>query len=186
VLQVKEPSGKANTWSVFVRLTHWLIAACVIINFFNETGFWHRFIGYASITLVFLRLAYGLWLSKAPSSAFYIPSIANIKMHVRALKAKQHQAYIGHNPLGQWAVYGMWSLIFLLALSGWVSRTDAYWGEDWPVDTHLVLSQLLQAMVLLHLLAIAVISKRLKQNLVKAMVSGDASNKALTHHKNIE
>jgi cytochrome b len=181
VLQVKEPIGKTNTWSVFVRLTHWLIACCVLINFFNDTGFWHRFIGYACITLVFARLVYGLWLSKEPSSAFYIPHMVNIRLHLSAIKAKQHKTYIGHNPLGQWAVYAMWLLVMLLALSGWISRTDAYWGEDLPVTIHLVLSQLLQAMVVLHLLAIVVISKRLKQNLIKAMVAGDSSNKALTH-----
>ena len=102
-------------------------------------------------------------------------------MHISAIKAKQHKVYIGHNPLGQWAVYAMWLLVFLLALSGWISRTDIYWGEDFPVTIHLVSSQLLQAMVVLHLLATLVISKRLKQNLTKAMVSGDSSNKALTH-----
>jgi cytochrome b len=186
VLHVKETSSKVNAWTVFVRLTHWLIACCVMINFFNDTGFWHRFIGYACITLVFLRLVYGLWLSKEPSSAFYIPNIANIKMHISALKAKQHKTYIGHNPLGQWAVYAMWVLLLLLVLSGWMSRTDDYWGEDWPVDIHLILSRLLQALVVLHLLAIIVISNRLKQNLVKAMVLGESSKKALTHSESCE
>lgn len=110
-----------------------------------------------------------------------MPRMVNIRLHLSAIKAKQHKTYIGHNPLGQWAVYAMWLLVMLLALSGWISRTDAYWGEDLPVTIHLVLSQLLQAMVVLHLLAIVVISKRLKQNLIKAMVAGDSSNKALTH-----
>lgn len=186
MLYPKQTSNKVNTWTFFVRLTHWLIACCVLIEFFNDTGFWHRLIGYACITLVFVRVAYGLWLSKEPSSAFYLPSIESIRMHVGAIKAKQRKVYIGHNPLGQWAVYAMWSLLLLLTLSGWISRTDAYWGDDWPVNIHFVLSRLLQVMVVLHLLAIIVISKHLKQNLVKAMISGDSGNKALTNHKNIE
>lgn len=119
-----------------------------------------------------MQMLYGLWLSKEASPAFYLPNVASIRMHISAIKGKQHKVYIGQNPLGQWAVYAMWLLVFLLALSGWISRTDAYWGEDFPVDIHLVLSQLLQAMVV-HLLVIIVISKRLKQNLTKAMVSGD-------------
>lgn len=111
-------------------------------------------------------------LSKAASSQFYIPTISNIKPHISDIKAQHRSPHIGHNPLGQLAVYAIWTLILLLALTGWLSRTDAYWGEDWPVDLHGYLSYALMFMVLLHLSAIALISKLQKQNLVKCMIAG--------------
>ena len=159
-------------WTLFVRVTHWLVAVFVIVNFFNDTGFWHRFIGYACLVLVLSRIIYGLFLTKAASSKFYIPSLANIKLHISDLKAQHRSAPVGHNPLGQWAVYAIWILIMLLAFTGWLSRTDAYWGEDWPVDLHAFFSNTLMLMVILHVSAIALISKLQKRNLVKSMIAG--------------
>ncbi len=159
-------------WTLFVRVTHWLVAVFVIVNFFNDTGFWHRFIGYACLVLVISRIIYGLFLTKAASSKLYIPSLVNIKLHISELKTQHLPAHVGHNPFGQWAVYTIWTLIILLALTGWLSRTNAYWGEDWPVDLHGYLSDALMLMVLLHVSAIALISKLQKRNLVKSMING--------------
>ena len=81
----------------------------------------------------------------------------------------------GHNPLGQWAVYVMWALIALLAFTGWLSRTDRYWGEDWVVDIHVALSDLLTAMIVLHVTAVLVVSWLQKTNLIKRMMTGKDS-----------
>ncbi|MBA3695425.1 MAG: cytochrome b/b6 domain-containing protein [Methylotenera sp.] len=158
------------SWTALIRITHWLVALCVLVNFFNDTGFWHRVIGYTCLALVCLRVVNGLFISKVSSSKLYVPRVSNLKAHFKELLHKRGPAYAGHNPFGQWAVYLMWLLIALLALSGWVSRTDALWGEDWPVDLHKALSDVLQGIVILHLLAIALMSKLQKQNLVKAMI----------------
>lgn len=155
-----------------MRLTHWLVALCVLVNFFNDTGFWHRAIGYGCLMLILIRILYGIFISKIPSSKFYIPDIQSLKLHLNELRQQQVSSYIGHNPLGQWAVYLMWLLIALLAVSGWLSRTDALWGEDWPVDLHMALSNLLQGVVVLHLFAVLLMSKLQKHNLVKAMTVG--------------
>lgn len=161
-----------TSWALLVRLTHWAVATGVLINFFNESGFRHRFIGYACLGVVLLRIADGLWFSRSMTSKFYLPKIADIKLHVKELVAGKISHHRGHNPLGQYAVYMMWLLITLLALTGWLSRTDQYWGEDWLVDMHEALSCLLQAMVVLHFLAVIVISKLQGKNLINAMVHG--------------
>ena len=165
-----EAKNQVPVWTVFVRVTHWLVAIFVIVNFFNDTGYWHRFIGYFCLLLVLSRIVYGLWLSKTASSKFYIPTVANIKLHFSEMKAQHFSSHVGHNPLGQWAVYLIWTLIILLALTGWLSRTDAYWGEDWPVDLHAFFSNALQALVILHLAAVALMSKLQKKDLVKQMI----------------
>lgn len=164
--------NKSVGWTWFVRATHWIVATGVLVNFFNDTGYWHRTIGYLCLGLVLARIVYGLLISKVSSSQFYLPSIKQLKTHIKELCERHVPAYSGHNPLGQWAVYVMWLLIALLAFTGWLSRTDAYWGEDWPVDSHEILSNILQGFVILHLLAIALMSKLQKHNLVKAMLVG--------------
>lgn len=82
---------------------------------------------------------------------------------------------MGHNPLGQLAVYFMWCLIGALALTGWLSRTDAYWGESGPVDAHQLLSDVLMALVVLHVLAVMVMSALSKVFLLKQMITGRKS-----------
>lgn len=155
-----------------VRFTHWLVALGVIINMFNESGYVHRLIGYVCVALVLLRLVDGFWLARAEASKLRWPGLGAIKSHVQSVLKRDNHDDIGHNPLGQYAVYVMWALILLLGFTGWLSRTDALWGEDWPVDLHEALSYCLQGMVVLHLLAVTVLSKWQGKNLIGAMLRG--------------
>jgi cytochrome b len=163
-------------WTRTVRITHWLVALGVIINFFNETGEWHRLIGYACVLLISLRIIAGLSPKARPSTRFYFPSLHAINLHIAEIRNHQLSQPAGHNPLGQWAVYLMWTLILLLAITGWLSRTDQFWGEDWPVDLHEIFFYVLQGLVLLHFLAVIVMSKLQKRNLVKQIITGQSPN----------
>ncbi|HEY9210903.1 MAG TPA: cytochrome b/b6 domain-containing protein [Methylotenera sp.] len=165
-----EPNN--TVWSLTVRLTHWAVATGVIINFFNDTGYWHRMVGYACILFVVLRLIDGLWLGRTPASKFFVPKFADIKLHINEIRTGQVTHHAGHNPLGQLAVYVMWLLIMLLGFTGWLSRTDMFWGEDLPVQMHEILSDLLQLMVVLHLLAVLLMSRLQHKNLIKAIIKG--------------
>jgi cytochrome b len=169
-------------WSWFVRLTHWLVAILVIINFFNDTGWWHRVIGYILIALVFSRLLFGLIAGRkasidttAQAARMWWPSLADIKQHLREIGAGRLTPSLGHNPLGQLAAYAIWLLIFGLACTGWLSRTDMLWGEDWPVDVHRWFSNALQIMVLVHITAVILMSRLQKQNLILSMLHGRKS-----------
>ncbi|MDI1308664.1 MAG: cytochrome b/b6 domain-containing protein [Methylotenera sp.] len=175
-MSICDKSPQAVIWTAFVRITHWLIATFVLINFFYESGFWHRFMGYFCLVLVLARISYGLWLSKVASSQFYMPTIAGIKHHIHEIRTQIFAPHPGHNPLGQLAVYLIWALIAALAVTGWLSRTDAYWGEDWPVDLHLICSNFLQGLVILHIAAVVLMSKLQKRNIVKQMISGKSSD----------
>lgn len=171
-MRTESSHSNKTTWTLFVRITHWLVAISVVINFFNESGFLHRMIGYGSLGLVLMRICYGLWISKQLTSRFYLPRFSAIKMHLKELLSGAVSTHVGHNPLGQLAVYVMWSLILLLAFTGCLSRTDQYWGEDWPVNLHIALSDLLQWLVILHLLAVILMSKLQGKNLMRAMMRG--------------
>ncbi len=159
-------------WSLTVRLTHWAVATGVMVNFFNDTGYWHRMVGYACILFVLLRLSDGLWITRSVASRFFVPRFNDIKLHLHEIRTGQVTHHAGHNPLGQLAVYVMWLLIMLLGFTGLLSRTDMYWGEDFPVQMHEILSDLLQVMVVLHLLAVMLMSRLQHKNLVKAIIKG--------------
>ncbi len=160
-MSIRKTKPQAVTWTAVVRITHWLVALFVLVNFFNESGFWHRFIGYFCLALVIARVSYGLWLSKDASSKFYMPTIVNIKHHIHEIRSQS-----------TWAV----SRLSYLDVTGWLSRTDAYWGEDWPVDLPMVFSNMLQGLVILHIAAVVLMSKLQKKNLLKQMISGKPSD----------
>jgi cytochrome b len=164
---------KAQVWSIWVRISHWLVAICVVSEWLNETGYWHRSLGYFCVGLVAMRLVYGVWTNSA-GARFYWPSWHQIHMHWKALVNGDHEDYAGHNPWGQWAVYLMWSLIVLLAGTGFISRTDYFWGEDLPVNLHKMFSNALMLVVILHVLAVWLMSYITKRNLVQQMLTGQA------------
>lgn len=163
-------------WPWWVRLSHWLVAAGVIALWlmsyvWYETDAIHRYVGYSVLSIVVMRVVLGC-VSRSTAARFYWPGTIAIRMHLTELRQGQVSAHSGHNPLGQWAVYFIWLLIAALALTGWLSRTDALWGEDWPVDMHKLLSFCLLGLICLHVLAVLLVSWLSRQNLLSQMIHG--------------
>lgn len=163
-------------WPWWVRLSHWLVAAGVIAlwlmsHVWYETDVLHRIVGYGVLFIVLLRILLGC-VSPLASARLSVPGWQSISRHWVQMRTGQLPAHHGHNPLGQWAVYVIWSLIALLALSGWLSRTDALWGEDWPVDLHALLSWILLAVIVVHVLAVIRVSQLSGQRLLRQMWHG--------------
>lgn len=163
-------------WPWWVRLSHWLVAAGVIALWlmsyvWYETDWLHRAVGYGVLTLVAVRVLLGC-LTTIRSARFYLPEWRAIRMHLSEMRHGHVTPHHGHNPLGQWSVYLIWLLISALALTGWLSRTDALWGEDWPVDLHATLSVGLLALIVVHVLAVMIVSRLSGQHLLSQMIHG--------------
>lgn len=163
-------------WPWWVRLSHWLVAAGVIAlwlmsYFWYETDEIHRLTGYTVLVVVLLRILLGV-VTKVKPARFSWPGAQAILQHMRDMQHGQLKPHDGHNPLGQWSVYCLWLLIAALAGSGWLSRTDAYWGEDWPVQVHAALSFCLLALVCVHVLAVIWVSRGSGQHLLAQMLHG--------------
>jgi cytochrome b len=69
-------------------------------------------------------------------------------------------------------VWLLWTLVLLLGLTGWMSRLDAFWGDDRVHDIHSLLADLLLAAVVLHLGGITIMSWLWKENLPASMITG--------------
>ena len=50
--------------------------------------------------------------------------------------ARARRAPPGHDPLGVWMIWLLWSLVLLLGVTGWMSRLDAFWGDDGIHEVH--------------------------------------------------
>jgi cytochrome b len=156
-------------WDVFVRLAHWAVAALVVVDLFNEAGAnpWHRYLGYAAATLVLARLAWGLVTRGEARLGRMAAAVAQVVDYLRAPRA-----YLGHNPLGALMAFILWALVLALAITGWMTQLDEYWGEEWLQEFHAQLAYLLVACALVHVGGVWLTSRRHRMNLAAAMVTG--------------
>jgi cytochrome b len=161
--------GRVAVWDLAVRLLHWSLAALVLFDFYQDDGGWpHRWIGYAAAGVVVARLSWAVFASGAASVAALKPSLARTLAYLRDGAPRTP----GHDPLGLWMIWLLWALVLLLGVTGWMSRLDAFWGDDLIRDVHAALAQALLIAVAVHLSGIAAMSWRWRENLIAAMLGG--------------
>ena len=161
-----------KTWDIGVRFTHWTVAGIVGWNLFGPTDQLHRVLGYIAAGLVACRFGWGFVGTPCARFSAWWPTQARLKDYVRSLAAGAPHRHLSHNPLGGLMAIALWLLILALALSGWLMRLDAFWGEDWPHDLHTVLSIALEICVCVHVLAAIIMSMWTRDNLIGAMLTG--------------
>ena len=169
------PARSLRVWDLVVRVHHWTLAALVIFCFVQDSGdLVHRVAGYLAAGVVVVRLLWAAFAKGHGSLAALRPSAAESLAYVRAGAPR----CIGHDPLGLWMVWLLWSLVLLLGITGWMSRLDAFWGDERLQDAHAWLADALLAAVCLHLLGVAVMCWRWRENLTKSMWTGQKRDPA--------
>ena len=155
-----------------MRLLHWLLAGLVLFDYFidDEGGFLHRTIGYAAVGVVFSRLLWsGLGEGANGFRALRLPKPGATLSWLRGGAPRSTE----HDPLGLWMVWLIWVLVLLLAVSGWASRLDMFWGDERVEEVHTFFADLLMLAVAVHVLAVIVMSVIWKENVPAAMVTGN-------------
>ena len=162
--------GRILVWDAAVRLLHWLLAGLVLFDYFvdDEGGFLHRTVGYVAVGIVFSRLLWSGLGEGANGFAALRPSLQKTLAYGRDGAPRA----VAHDPFGLWMVWLLWSLVLLLGLTGWMTRLDAFWGDQTLHDVHAWLAHALIAAVALHLAGVAAMSWRWRENLVLAMLTG--------------
>jgi cytochrome b len=161
-------------WDRFVRLFHWTLVGCVMLNFFvlEEGGDLHQWAGYLATSLVAARIVWGFIGSSNARFSDFFPTPSRLTQHVRAVRAGQHGLHWGHNPLGALMMLVLMGLVLSIGLTGWMQGTDIYFGEEWLQNLHRYLANSLMILVGLHATAALVMGRIERTRLVKAMVTG--------------
>jgi cytochrome b len=168
-----ERGGDVAVWDGVVRATHWSVAALVLWDGFEDSGGpLHRNLGYLAAALVALRLAWGFVGTPTARFADWWPRASRLAAYVPALLAGRPPRTRGHNPLGALMMLALWACVLALALTGWMSRWDAFWGDDGIKAVHAFIADALLALVAVHVLAVLAMSRLQRENLVKAMLTG--------------
>jgi cytochrome b len=169
-LRGREPrDGRVLAWSAAVRLLHWTLAALVVFDFVvDDGGLVHRIVGYVAAAVVVARLVHAAIVGGAEGLAALRPSLARTLAYVRSGTPRS----LGHDPLGLWMVWLLWTLVLLLGVTGWMTHLDAFWGDDRVQAVHAVLADALLVAAVLHVVGVAAMSWRWRENLPAAMLTG--------------
>jgi cytochrome b len=174
IMNSRDIAQSVPAWDLFVRVFHWSLVACVLIDYFvvDDGKALHQWLGYVAAGLVVARVVWGFVGSEHARFADFFPTPARLRAHIQALQSRQPDSHAGHNPFGAVMMLALMALVLLVCLSGYLEITDTFWGEEWVQDTHEVLSELLIGLVGLHALAAIVMSHLDRTNLVAAMITG--------------
>jgi len=160
-------------WDGVVRALHALLAGLVAFDFvWDDGGLVHRQIGYVAAAVVLMRLTWALYSTGNSRLAALRPSFRVTLLYLRELRSRRFARLAGHDPLGLWMVWLLWTLVLLLAVTGHMTRLDAFWGDDRLHDLHAWLANCLLVAVIFHLAGVVCMSILRRDNLPAAMVSG--------------
>lgn len=161
-------------WDLFVRLFHWTLVCCVMVNYFvlDDGENIHQWLGYLAAGLVVARVVWGFIGSKYARFSNFFPTPRRLHHHISQLVQGKTEMHWGHNPLGALMMLALMGLVLALGLSGWMQTLDAFWGEAWLQDVHELLGNSLIGLVTLHALAAIVMGRLERTRLIRAMVTG--------------
>lgn len=178
-------------WDLPLRLFHWSFAASIMLLWLtSELGTdyidWHLKLGYFVLTLVSFRLVWGF---VGPQHARFFSFFPTPRKVISYLKNKD-QKYAGHNPVGSLMVFAMLLLVLVQGVSGLFVDDEVFTSGPYfnsagaEIDSlmrtlHFNTFDFILAAIALHIAAIAFYKIIKKQNLTKAMITGQKSSQGL-------
>ncbi len=164
------------TWNLVTRLSHWLIAIPVLLDFFIEGGeMSHKVLGYVALGSTCFRFIWGfITTDQGKFSSFLLSPKATLEYSMNAFTKKQIP-YVGHNPLASWVYIFMWLLVLSLGTTGFMMGLDKFWGVSWVEEIHEVLSNCLVFLVALHFMGLILDSWKFRRKTWLGMFTGKKS-----------
>ncbi len=175
-------------WDIWVRLGHWSIVLGIVFQQISggdaEYIDVHATVGILLGGSVLFRILWGFIGPKyARFSSFPPPHPIRAKESLKRVLTRQPEKVPGHSAIGGLAVYLFLMLIFLTALTGMSSSDDILFdGPLAPLipaamvslagTIHPILSDLLLAIIGVHLIAITWHVTVMKEPLIRGMLTG--------------
>jgi len=179
---------RTRIWDSPTRIVHWLLVILLGVSWWSaevaERLDWHRWSGYAIIALVVFRIYWGFAGSGSARFASFVKGPRETLAYMKTLPDRATKDMPGHNPMGALSVLAILAALtvqvttglFAVDVDGFESGPFSYLVEfetgrlfatvhHWSFKT-------LQALVLLHLAAIAFYLIYKRSNLIGPMITG--------------
>jgi len=161
-------------WDLPTRLAHWLLAFGFALAWLTaESESWrmvHVVAGGLVVTVAVFRLAWGVVGSTYARFESFVDRPRAALAYLKSLLGDRPAHFTGHNPAGGYAILALLALALLAGITGWIAYQDL--AGDWLAETHEAIASTMLAVVVVHLLGVAVGSWRHKENLALAMIDG--------------
>jgi cytochrome b len=175
-------------WDLPTRLFHWLLVVLVAMTWLSAQFDWfeiHFLGGYAVLSLLLFRLAWGMVGGGAARFAAFVRGPRAAIAHVRHLRLPpEARPFVpGHNPLGGWMVLLLLAVLGLQTATGLFSSDEIV--NDGPLSGHLtaagvkiatgihkVNANLILGAAAIHVLAVLTYWIIGRENLIRAMITG--------------
>ena len=166
--------SKVLVWDVPTRTFHWLLALSFTGAFLTAESERYRdvhvLLGYTVLGLVAFRLLWGLIGTRYARFRSFAYGPHSVVAYVKSLFTRSPQHYVGHNPAGSWAIYGLLALSLLAGVSGYATYDDI--GGHWMEDVHEALANTLLGLVFVHIAGVVLSSVLHRENLARSMLNG--------------
>ena len=163
-----------RVWDPVVRLFHWsLVTAFATAFLAEEGGRLHDAAGYTVLGLIGVRLVWGLIGPLHARFASFVPAPGQLAAYLRELARGRPRRFLGHNPAGGAMIVVLLATVLTTAASGWLMTTDRFWGIEWVENLHEGSAWLALILVGVHVTGVLVSSLMHRENLVRAMITGD-------------
>lgn len=173
-------------WDVPTRIVHWSLVVLLLVAWFTggENMQLHRWTGYTILGLLVFRLWWGVAGGSTARFAHFLTGPGETVGYLRTLGQRSPSQAAGHNPLGAWSVLAM-ILVLLVQVGLGLFASDIDGLESGPLshlvdfdasraaaELHELTFRIVQALVALHIAAIAFYAIWKRQNLIGAMITG--------------
>ena len=162
-----------RVWDPVVRTFHWTLVVAFFGAFvLTDLRDIHRPLGYVAVSAVAVRVVWGFVGTRYARFGSFVPRPRTFLAYVRDSFRGREGRYLGHNPAGGAMVVALIGIVALLGVTGWMMGLDTFWGEDWVKEVHETVANLAVALVALHVGGVVWESRRHRENLVAAMITG--------------
>ena len=163
-----------RVWDPVVRLFHWsLVTAFATAFLAEEGGRLHDAAGYTVLGLIGIRLVWGLIGPLHARFASFVAAPGQLAAYLRELARGRPRRFLGHNPAGGAMIVVLLATVLTTAASGWLMTTDRFWGIEWVENLHEGSAWLALILVGVHVTGVLASSLMHRENLVRAMITGD-------------
>jgi cytochrome b len=163
-----------RVWDPFVRLFHWSLTLSIAIAWLStEEWRWaHEAAGYVSGVLVLARIFWGFLGARYARFAQFVRPPSTVVAYLTAIFSGTERRYLGHNPAGGAMIVTLLAGIAATATTGWLLTTDLFWGSRPMALLHSLCGDAVVILVGGHVMGVVFASRRHRENLVRAMVTG--------------
>ncbi len=188
-------SASVLVWDPLVRISHWLMAAAILIDWITDEPRWmHVWLGYLVVALVVLRVAWGFLGPEHARFADFVTGPRAVIDYLAGLIRFKSRRYLGHSPAGGAMVIALLIMVSATAGTGIINlaqdegagplatvvakveRPPRVPGQRRPPlvikQVHEILANVTLALVILHVCGVALASFAHGENLIAAMITG--------------